>query len=676
MLQRPFALRWFVVGATLLAVFARFYRLTELPPPAWVDEIWFALRARDFLETGQFHIYFKTFWGGVHPLLVYLTALVEALGLSKSIVASRFVTTMCGVVSVPLLYACMDEFGRGVWPPFRRRLIAALAAFILSNLTYTVIVGRVGTEPVVALAFGLACLWQMRRARRTGQWRHWLASGTLLGLAQYISPHARFIAPVVAWFALHDLWQTPHGRGKLLGQQLVWGGVSLLVAAPLLLFFAREPQWLVARAQAIIPAEAGWAFYLNNLRLVLLSFSWQGALNLRDNLPGRPMFDALQSVGLWAGGLWLVVALPRRALARDLLVWSALMMLPSILTDEAPQFERMIGLAAPAAALVAVGWVELGALFRARVGHPPRTLALALGVVLSVSWLWGASDFFGRYAQAPGLAEALTHTPVALAEQMRARAATEAVFVERIHPGEDVLQVSDYRLPPLDVFAFNFLLRDTPVRRMSFLQCLPITDQRATRTTYLVLEAHDQFATATLAQAYPQATITRFPTEAESLAGPLTLVEIPAHAPGPIPARGASARFAPGLQLVGYDLSATQVRAGESVFLTVYWKTEIELTEDFITFMHMGTGLDGTPPVAQHDGQPCQGLYPTSQWRAGDLVPDGFALTLPPDTPPGDYPLAVGWYRYPALTRLLLVAADSPLPDDRAVLATLTVTAP
>jgi hypothetical protein len=57
-------------------------------------------------------------------------------------------------------------------------------------------------------------------------------------------------------------------------------------------------------------------------------------------------------------------------------------------------------------------------------------------------------------------------------------------------------------------------------------------------------------------------------------------------------------------------------------------------------------------------------------------VPDSFAITLPEDAPLGDYPLAVGWYSFPSLDRLTLLEADSPLPDDRAVIGAIRVAAP
>ena len=158
--------------------------------------------------------------------------------------------------------------------------------------------------------------------------------------------------------------------------------------------------------------------------------------------------------------------------------------------------------------------------------------------------------------------------------------------------------------------------------------------------------------------------------------GEAFLVEVPPGAPAPPVPHPVSGRFDPGIRLLGYDWSGPKVKPGESVFLTLYWQAEADLDSDLTAFLHAGTGLGDSRMVAQRDGQPCQGLYPTSLWRAGDVVPDSFAVTIPPGTPAGDYPLAVGWYRYPSLERLPLTEADTPLPDNRALIATITITPP
>jgi hypothetical protein len=220
-----------------------------------------------------------------------------------------------------------------------------------------------------------------------------------------------------------------------------------------------------------------------------------------------------------------------------------------------------------------------------------------------------------------------------------------------------------------DVISFEYLFPGTPVKRLDFRQCLPFADNRATRANYLILTRRDKQTVPILRQTYPSATI-----DVESMwqdSG--SWVEVPPGAPGPRPPNPGHASFDPGLTFVGYEWSGETIQAGQSLFITLYWKVETDINIDYTSFVHVGTGLDGTAVVAQRDGQPCQGLFPTSQWRAGDLIRDSFAITLPPDVPPGDYPLVIGWYTYPDFTRLPLLSAGRALPDNRAIIATITV---
>jgi hypothetical protein len=122
--------------------------------------------------------------------------------------------------------------------------------------------------------------------------------------------------------------------------------------------------------------------------------------------------------------------------------------------------------------------------------------------------------------------------------------------------------------------------------------------------------------------------------------------------------------------LIGYEWSGDSIQAGQSLFITLWWRADKDLDTDYTSFIHVGADT----VVAQRDGQPCQGLFPTSHWRKGDLIRDSFAITIPPEVTPGQYPLAVGWYTFPDFVRQKLLEADQPLPDDRAIIGTITVT--
>ncbi|HKZ71078.1 MAG TPA: hypothetical protein VJ020_13420, partial [Anaerolineales bacterium] len=48
--------------------------------------------------------------------------------------------------------------------------------------------------------------------------------------------------------------------------------------------------------------------------------------------------------------------------------------------------------------------------------------------------------------------------------------------------------------------------------------------------------------------------------------------------------------------------------------------------------------------LAALDVQPTGGIYPTSAWRVGEIIPDVYQFELPSGLPPGDYPLTITLY--------------------------------
>ena len=94
--------------------------------------------------------------------------------------------------------------------------------------------------------------------------------------------------------------------------------------------------------------------WLANVGRVLGGLFWQGETHLRHNLPGRPYLDPVQAILFLAGVVRAAigVAQPRYLF---LLIWFAVMLLPSVLSGDAPHFGRLSGALAPASILVALG---------------------------------------------------------------------------------------------------------------------------------------------------------------------------------------------------------------------------------------------------------------------------------------------------------------------------------
>lgn len=95
------------------------------------------------------------------------------------------------------------------------------------------------------------------------------------------------------------------------------------------------------------------------------------------------------------------------------------------------------------------------------------------------------------------------------------------------------------------------------------------------------------------------------------------------------------------------------------------------MDRDYTVFVHL---LDGNGRiVAQRDGQPGDGFYPTSIWDPGEVVPDEYAIIVPPDLPAGDYEVVVGMYYFPTGERLPIVDSFGAEMGDRVVLGSILV---
>lgn len=126
------------------------------------------------------------------------------------------------------------------------------------------------------------------------------------------------------------------------------------------------------------------------------------------------------------------------------------------------------------------------------------------------------------------------------------------------------------------------------------------------------------------------------------------------------------AHFGPSVELTGYDLQSfdfAQDRpptANSQLPVTLHWHALATPDKNYHTFVHL---LDAEGNiVAQADGPPGNGAYPTLGWLPGEYLTDTHVLQLPPDLPPGAYRLGVGLYDPQTNARLgERVLLDQPL---------------
>lgn len=96
-------------------------------------------------------------------------------------------------------------------------------------------------------------------------------------------------------------------------------------------------------------------------------------------------------------------------------------------------------------------------------------------------------------------------------------------------------------------------------------------------------------------------------------------------------------------QLTNYDLSTTILGPGDTLSLTLDWRALQPSRSDWHIFVHL-IDPQNDCIVVQWDSSPRAGTYPFWVWQPDEIVTEPLRLTIPRETPPGDYVLLTGIY--------------------------------
>jgi len=109
--------------------------------------------------------------------------------------------------------------------------------------------------------------------------------------------------------------------------------------------------------------------------------------------------------------------------------------------------------------------------------------------------------------------------------------------------------------------------------------------------------------------------------------------------------------------LLGYDLSSTEVYPGDTVVVTLYWRSAGPSKPRYVGFVHL---LDEEGQLqAQRDSVPAGGERPTTGWIEGEIIIDPYEVSLDPAIAPGTYQIEVGMYDPENGARLPIVSGDA-----------------
>mgnify|MGYP001033614454 FL=1 len=604
---------------------ARLVGLDDVPPGLHFDEAFNALDALQ-VRQGNLALFFEGNFGR-EPLFIYLLAAAFQM-FEPGPAVIRGAAAAAGTLAVPLTYGIGRLlFPQSCWPGLLAALVQAVLPWDLHFSRYGL---RVELLPLLGSAAFLCLLLGWRRRRRA--W--FVLGGAFLGLSLYGYMAARLLPLVALLWGVGALALARPPERKSLAAHLALAALcAAIVFAPLGAYFLQHPASFGHRAGQVLLKGESAGFVegaLENTGLWARAFLLEGDANPRNNLPGAPALTPWLALPFLLGILPLARRRPRPETV-FLLGWLGVMLLPSILTDYAPSFQRAIGAVPPLCLLVGSGLHRLAAWVTRRTGRTWVGSALAVVLLLGNA---GQSlhQYFVRWGQDNALYYAFDEGIYAIGEYMRAvTRAGQAVYLTPVRPDHATL---------------HYLLRDVDgPRTFDGRQTFVLPPGAAGPVHYVILTQEDDRSTDTVSLFHPDAVVERAFLDRD---GNPYAVAMMGREPALASHRLRSvepARWAEGMTLVG--LRITEEKEPHGLRLDALWSSDTEIGQDYTAFFHLigpPNPESGAALWAQSDAMPGGGTYVTTQWRVGEIVVDRHWLAVPEDIPDGEFQLIAGWY--------------------------------
>lgn len=705
-----------VVLVLLAAAALRLATLASVPPGMTHDEADHGLTAWSIVN-GARGLYFPIGYGR-EPLYDYATAVVMA-GTGPKLLAARLTSVYFSLLLIAAVYAwARQAFGR----PVALLTAAGLAVGFWPLMAARQALRSIALPALFSLAVGAYWRGLEGEGRGAGEQGsrgggspaplriilRFAAGGLLLGLTFYTYIPARVLWLAFPALALYirfggGLATRPPSRIKAreLRTRAAWGtaltlAVAATVTAPLFMFLAANPglEARVSELSAPLRAAAGSDFgpLLTNAAASLRLFTVEGDQTWRYNLPGRPFLPFPLSWLFYAGlavAAWSAVRGLRRKKSTDFtassvlqsvksvksgvpssaaaflaLVWLALGFAPVLVTGPGLATTQAIGVLPVLYLFPALALREGYRLLARRMDDGRQTMddsqkrrtpavvrrlsSVVVLILFTATAAATARDYFGRWANSPEVRvqyETAMVTALRYLDDHRRGAAA----VSTITPGQ-------YHTP-----AVALLTLHNPAVRPRWFDGRQSLLLPAEPASLIVLPGFTPLPAALQPYLEPAALVDELPMRPDDLDRPIRIYSVD----GPAAVTAALARlratddgrqtpsaFGDYLEFLGYELSANEVAPGETVTLVTAWRLARPLPGATL-FAHV-VGPDGAP-LAQADALGAPG----ESWVAGDVLLQLHTITLPPDAPPGNYPLVVGVYVAPDGPRLPVAGTDN-----------------
>lgn len=382
---------WMVLVALVfvLALFFRFYRLSEVPGEMFSDHAEKLLDVTDVLD-GQTSIFFPRNTGR-EAIQFYLTAAIaELLQTGISFLSLKLGTALLGFLTLPFIYLLGKEIG-GKWVGLLALLLAAIGYWPNT-------IARIGLRFPLYPFFVAPALYFLIRGLRRQNRNDFIWSGIALGLGLHGYSPMRIVPFVFVFLVLlYLLHRQANGkRIPVLAAFAILGIIAFILLLPLARYALESPQHMeyvglrafsrIGTTETQYPA-APLRIFLDNLWRTWVMPFWDDGEIWVHSVTGRPSLDLVSAALYFLGSLVVLVRYIRRRHWIDLflLVSVPLFMLPSILSlafpNETPSLNRTGAAYIPIFILAAIGLEGLLKTVRGKTGS---RFGFGLAVVVAV----------------------------------------------------------------------------------------------------------------------------------------------------------------------------------------------------------------------------------------------------------------------------------------------------
>ena len=648
---------WLVVGGTLIGAFLRLYKLVQLPISSGFDPAYYGLDALAILD-GELPVYLATNYGR-EVLFSYLVAVIYA-GIGPSDFGIHLASAFVGILTIPMNYAVARELLRFSDSRFIRCWGPVLAAGVLAMSYWHVVWSRFGVRAILIPFFVSLTMFLLLRALRTGHKHYFFLAGLATGASLYTYQVGQLVPFLVVTTVLIDWWsRRKEGRPLAYLLSLVWLAIPLLVVAlPLVFYIWQHPGEFNQRVRDVSVVKTGMpvseqaGILVESLLTLFRFFTVEGDMHGMWSVGRLPGLNVALLSGFIIGLIVLIWAW-RKPLAQVSLAWLAIMLVPAIFAGSGAVSKRALGALPLVTTLIALGFLSVVAFVRSRSPNGrlwPATAMLVIGGGLLFTFVQTYNQYYVVWANDeakdgqfdPHLSEMGTYI-AGLPEETQIYLSADAPN----HP--NMLLHSRLRTASDDVRGYNGW------------RCFVYPQSTTRATTYVLSE---ESSVNRLQEAYPSGVLqTKGLSNAYGYEGYYVAYHItPGESAATGPQNSVNASWSDQIVLLGYDLQDPVVAPGEQLQLTLYWSPFHEMETRYTGFVHLlgeENPSTGNRLWEQKDSEPCQGFYPTTVWREGEIIRDVIILDVSPDAPPGRYELAVGFYTWPDIRRLPIANMDS-----------------